>query len=111
MLEEILKYGYFEVNKENLKLYLDSFVSSERNAFYYLNGGNMYDTKIDSSYYFDILNNIGNMRSYFGVRCPYYSLEEEEMPLIYGTSDEIGSTKKILLTNDQLHKLDKIINK
>ncbi len=110
LLEEILKYGYFEVNKENLKLYLDSFVLSERNAFYYFNGGNMYDTEIDSSYYFDILNNIGNMRSNSDVRSFYYSSEKNEMPSIYGTADEIGSTQ-ILLTKDQLHKLDKIIKK
>lgn len=110
LLEEILKYGYFEVNKENLKLYLDSFVLSERNAFYYFNGGNMYDTEIDSSYYFDILNNIGNMRSNSDVRSFHYSSEKNEMPSIYGTADEIGSTQ-ILLTKDQLHKLDKIIKK
>lgn len=109
LLEEILKYGYFEVNKENLKLYLDSFVFSERNAFYYLNGGNMYDTKIDSSYYFDILNNIENMKSNSGSGSFYYSSEKEKMPLIYGTEDEIGAT--VLLTKDQLHKLDKIIKK
>ena len=111
LLNKLLEYGYFEATPDNLKLYLDSFVLSERNAFYYLDGGKMV-SDIEASHYFEI---ISEFKNYNCKDFPYgvikYDYGNEKSLDIYGTDRQIGAKKDYILYKDELNYIDDVINK
>lgn len=111
LLNKLLEYGYFEATPDNLKLYLDSFVLSERNAFYYLDGGKMV-SDIEASYYSEI---ISEFKNYNWEDFPYgvikYGYGNEKSLDIYGTDRQIGAKYNCILHKDELNYIDNIINK
>lgn len=111
LLTNLLENGYFEATPDNLKLYLDSFVLSERNAFYYLDGGKM-TSNMDASYYYD---HISEFKNYTHKDFPYgvikYGYGNEKVLDIYGSSKQIGSKRDCVLCPEELNYIDNVINK
>lgn len=108
LLNRLLTYGWFEATDENVKAYLDSFVLSTRNAYYYLNGGNINDTGIDSKYYSQLISEFEKSDGSSLEAIKKYS-DADNLPLIYGKNEETGPKRNCYLTKKELLKIDKMI--
>ena len=87
LLNKLLKNGYFEATPENVKLYLDSFVLSNRNANYHLNNNMpLYNTGISSDYYMNEIDKLLQVKQEDN-RYPIKLYDEVESAKIYGLED------------------------
>ena len=92
LLKQLLQRGWFEATAQNLKFYFDSFILSDRNAYYYLeNNTSMLDTEFTGNEYLALIN--GNSHN---------------MLLKHNYPTE---TDDIILTSEQNKKITKKINK
>ena len=115
LLNQLLTYGYFELTSENLKLYLDSFVLSNRNAAYYLsNDTSLFESGISSEYYMNQLNNLlkNSIKTESGIlRNPEILSDEFNPPKIYGFKDYESETCDEFLTKEDIKTLNKKLKK
>lgn len=57
LLKQLLQRGWFEATEQNLKFYFDSFILSDRNAYYYLeNNTSMFETEFTGNEYLTLIN-------------------------------------------------------
>lgn len=108
ILNKLLTYGYFEATKENIKLYLDSFVLSNRNAKYYLNhDDSIFESGTNGDFYItelDKLIKLGNPKDYENFHFFHnYNL----IPSIYGL-DNITFTEPFL-SKEEISKINQKI--
>lgn len=116
LANEILMFGYFEINPKKLKLYLDSFLLSNRNAFTYLEYTNLnpYISEIDENYYMKkltiILNKLNEINKY---STSYLSRNYKEnsynIPIIYKYKEFDYDKDPKYLDKEQLKSIDKIL--
>ena len=96
MLESLLKKGWFKIEKNNLKDYLDSFVISSRNIFYYLNKNqDLNKTEFTNNDYIEMLN---------------LAIKGKTIDVSYGNTSELGTSNK-RFSQDESVEIEKKLRK
>lgn len=96
LLESLLKKGWFKIEKNNLKDYLDSFVISSRNGFYYLNKNqDLNKTEFTSNDYIEMLN---------------LAIKGKTIDVSYGNTSELGTSNK-RFSQDESVEIEKKLRK
>lgn len=115
LLNQLLTVGYFELTPKNLKLYLDSFVLSNRNAGYYLsNDTSLFESEISSEYYMNQLNVLlkYSIKTESGIlRNPEILSDEFNPPECFGFKDYERETIDDFLTKEDIKTLNKKLKK
>ena len=115
LLNQLLTVGYFELTPKNLKLYLDSFVLSNRNAGYYLsNDTTLFESGISSEFYMNQLNKLlkNPIKKEYGIlRNPEILSEKFNHPECFGFKDYESETCDEFLTKEDIKTLNKKLKK
>ena len=110
LLHKLLTQGYFEATPENVKLYLDSFVLSNQNAYCILEKDvDIFKTSIESEYYMSQLEKI--------ITTPMIYTHKFEPLMLYNVREEISDIFGLptlngydrFLTREELGKINKKI--
>lgn len=111
ILNKLLTYGYFGATPENIKLYLDSFVLSNRNTKYYLNNDtSIFESGISSDFYIselDKLIKLGNPKDYENFHFFHNYDPPHNIPSIYGLDDIVLAEP--FLSKEEIEKINQKI--
>lgn len=118
LANDILTVGYFEITPKNFKLYLDSFLLSNRNAFTYLKYPNLnpYKSEIPEKYYMNkltsILKKLNEINKYSTAYLSRnYGINSYNIPTIYKIKEYDYEKDPKYLDKEQLKNIDNILLK
>lgn len=112
LADELLTKGYFEITPKKLKLYLDSFLMSNRNASTYLNHPNLCicSSEIPENFYINILKNLLKKLRTAKNNNIYYLFEDPEEDFkLYKIQEEDYEDAIKYLDKEQLEKIEKML--